>query len=225
MSFQLVGSLETVAAIDRLIKHAQREVVIVSPYFRMNRDATLIRALRAALERRCIVTMLVREKGSDLAEDVLHELADLGMNVKLVPYLHAKIYWSDAGAVVSSMNMLATSVEKSIESGLVALDDSARRSVFEFIERDVVPRHDFARPSMFSRLFRRGDVSKARGKEGYCVRCGANVPLNLDKPFCFNCYGAWAEFKNADYREKICHECGDGAATSMAKPLCRTCYA
>jgi len=234
MSFRLLGSYDTIAAIDRLIKEAQRDIVIVSPYFKMERKATVLRALRIALEGKRNVTMLIREgQNHDVAWDVLGEFIELGMKVQLVPNLHAKLYWSDAGAVISSLNMLTSSFESSTEAGLVALDDNARGQIYEFIQRDVQPRHDAdllrhaTSPSQHLRpreMARRTETGPSTRQSGYCIRCGESVALNPERPFCFGCYGSWAEFENPEYREKVCHKCGENAGTTMARPLCRACY-
>ena len=234
MSFRLLGSYETIAAIDRLIKEARREVLIVSPYFNMESKASLMRTLRLALDHKLKVTMLIREDyNKDLAWDVLTEFVELGMKVQKVPNLHAKLYWSDAGAVVASINMLTTSFESSIEAGLLALDETARGQVLEFIQREVQPRHevDLRRrpPPVSHRVPGREPVSerstRSRGSDsGYCIRCAATLPLNLAKPLCFDCHASWADFKKPDYPERYCHECGAEVRTSKAKPSCGACY-
>jgi len=238
MSFRLLNAYQTIAAIDGLIKDAQSEVVIVSPYFKMERTASLMRTLRLALERKRRVTMLIREDSSNVASDVLEEFVDLGMKLQAVPNLHAKLYWSDAGAVVSSINMLTTSFESSIEAGLEAQDEQARRQVQEFIQREVQPRNDIgrSRPSPASSKHRQPEAPSKRSQpeqrerkarkhdEGFCIRCCADLPVNIERPLCSDCYESWAKYEDDDYPEKFCHLCGEKNATSKRKPLCEDCY-
>ena len=60
--------------------------------------------------------------------------------------------------------------------------------------------------------------------EGHCVRCGEAIPLNIDAPYCNECYKTWAKYKDNTYKEKYCHKCGHPADTSMKYPLCSACY-
>ena len=60
--------------------------------------------------------------------------------------------------------------------------------------------------------------------KGFCIRCKADVPANLTKPHCSNCYATWNKFKNKKFEEKYCHICGSEHTTTLAEPLCLTCY-
>ena len=59
---------------------------------------------------------------------------------------------------------------------------------------------------------------------GFCLRCGAEIPCALERPYCNAHYRSWARFKNEDYEEKHCHTCGSEHSSSMAKPVCLSCY-
>lgn len=59
---------------------------------------------------------------------------------------------------------------------------------------------------------------------GACIRCGAEIPFDVNKPLCKKCYSAWYRFKSYTYEEKLCHACGQPSATSMARPFCLDCY-
>ena len=62
------------------------------------------------------------------------------------------------------------------------------------------------------------------GKNFYCIRCGAAVDGNPDKPLCTKCYPSWARYKNENYAEKYCFLCGEEKKTTYAKPVCQKCY-
>jgi hypothetical protein len=61
-------------------------------------------------------------------------------------------------------------------------------------------------------------------KGGFCIRCGIDIPLNPDEPYCKNCFAIWAKYENPVYEEKYCHHCKKDGKTSMAKPLCFSCF-
>jgi hypothetical protein len=67
-------------------------------------------------------------------------------------------------------------------------------------------------------------VIKSEDESGHCIRCGENIPLKLDAPYCPDCYRTWTKYKDEDYKEKYCLKCGRPEDTSMKRPLCITCY-
>jgi len=62
-------------------------------------------------------------------------------------------------------------------------------------------------------------------KKGFCIRCGTKIGLNPEYPYCPECYGKWAAYRNPQYKEKYCHECGKADNASKARPICKACYA
>lgn len=72
---------------------------------------------------------------------------------------------------------------------------------------------------------KRTNVEKPKQKNvAYCIRCGGNLPFNIEKPLCKDCYSEWAEYKNEDYEENFCHHCGKDKDVTFAKPVCYNCY-
>lgn len=60
--------------------------------------------------------------------------------------------------------------------------------------------------------------------EGHCIRCGREIDLDPERPYCSECYAKWATRKNPSYTEQYCHCCGKADKSSMLYPLCRSCY-
>ncbi|MBE0480851.1 MAG: hypothetical protein IBX68_07720 [Dehalococcoidia bacterium] len=69
-----------------------------------------------------------------------------------------------------------------------------------------------------------GDYTSACRDNGYCLRCGTNIPQNAESPYCPACYRVWAKYKRSEFEEHFCHACGEQSSTSMKKPLCASCY-
>ena len=60
-----------------------------------------------------------------------------------------------------------------------------------------------------------------KGKSGYCIRTGKEIPFNLDRPFTLEAYKSWTQYKNPTYPEKFCHKTGKASygKTSMKNPV------
>ena len=67
-------------------------------------------------------------------------------------------------------------------------------------------------------------VKKATAPTGHCLRCGTDVPLDPEAPYCKKCFGSWVRFKNPTYEEAHCHACGKDHKSSLKKPVCLPCY-
>jgi len=66
--------------------------------------------------------------------------------------------------------------------------------------------------------------SKSEKNTGFCIRCGAEIPLNPDKPLCQTCFPVWAKYGDPTYPENCCHVCGKESKQSVDKPVCYSCY-
>ncbi len=58
---------------------------------------------------------------------------------------------------------------------------------------------------------------------GYCIRTGAKIPFNTEKPLSYEAYQKWNQFGDADYPEKYCHFSGEpsNGETSVKRPILR----
>ncbi len=68
---------------------------------------------------------------------------------------------------------------------------------------------------------------KARTPEagGTCIRCGAAIAFNPERPYCRTCYREWrADSGGEPVRESHCHRCGKQHRTTIHKPLCYACF-
>lgn len=75
-----------------------------------------------------------------------------------------------------------------------------------------------------TRAASRPAAKTTRSVTGTCIRCSEDIRQNPERPFCADCYKAWAKYENPDYQESYCHGCGKEKVTSMAKPLCKRCW-
>jgi len=185
-------------------------------------------AIREALSRDVKVQMFMRDdEQTNPKEHWLAETAPLaarGLRVFGVPALHAKLYFSESNALVTSLNLLASSFLNTIEAGLWSTDVRAVRTVEDFLSKYVQPS---ARPIRFDSE-ETGSVRERSARplsaEGYCIRCGATVALDVRRPYCRGDFAKWSEWGNEDFVDRFCHGCGKDYPTTMRRPLCEGCF-
>jgi len=231
---------DAVQRISELIAGSQKHLILVSPYVQLDNYRALTRPLKDALKRNVQVRLVVRSRDGSTRQDVtesseLTELRALGLKLYEVKDLHAKVYLSEKAALVTSLNLLRSSFNNSIEIG-IRLDagtaqykqiDGFLRSTIKNEVREVgaatepvLSRHSEKLKPKSSRR------SRKSGDEGFCIRCAENIALAPDKPFCRECHRDWQDEDDSDPHEteNACHACGEDNETSFAKPLCKSCY-
>lgn len=230
---------DTVQQLSKLICSAEKHVYLVSPYVQPDGIKNLLREISTALQKRVQVSLVVRKKDSSTRLDVrdsveLRALVTQGLKLYEVPDLHAKVYFSDKAAILTSLNLLPSSINNSIEIG-VRFDAGAAEynRIDEFLRTRIKMDRVLVEESL------RNPPAKLRSKtgrrsskrhvelspdEGFCIRCRDDLELDPEKPLCRDCYRAWQEYENERYREKYCHDCGEESSTSFARPLCKDCY-
>jgi phosphatidylserine/phosphatidylglycerophosphate/cardiolipin synthase-like enzyme len=229
---RLLDKVDTVHALQHLIRDAKKRVFLVSPYFKIS-DGDLFRTLLATVKRGVEMSLVVRapDKSTsfvDEAVDQLEELVGEGLNLYMLENLHAKFYVSETTALVTSLNLLETSLGKSIEIGMsFSTATPEYTQLKQFFEREIRPHWEEIDPLD---LRGEGRNSHSRTREhqvdtGHCIRCSGEIALNRKKPFCRTDLAKWEQYENPDYPEKYCHECGEKTATSKRRPLCDDCYA
>ena len=218
-----------------LISGAQQALVLACPYFDPWRGLTA--AIERAHARGVVIHLILR--GADERERhaaAASALRPFLSSLRFIERLHAKVYLSEQAAVLSSMNLLASSALDSVEFAVTVLKQlhpdgyqqalKVCESLIAMAEQDRL-RHSTggggglrAAPSVAQT--QRG--APRQRSAGHCIRCGDEIARNLDKPLCPDCYKTWSKYSDEDYVEERCHHCARKAATSMRKPLCRSCY-
>jgi len=124
----------------------------------------------------------------------LQELTERGLQVRGLPKLHAKLYWS--------------------ESEVINREDILKRAGIKASEGSRAPRNSKRMESTHAPEVR----------QGFCIRCSIPITLDQEKPYCWDDFQKWAEYENPDYEDSYCHSCGKEFPATMNKPLCRSCY-
>ncbi len=232
----------------QIISKAEREVVIISPYLKIN---DRLKALLEDRDRLKINIRVVYGK-NELQPSESAWLQNLNsIRTTFLKNLHAKCYLNEDHALITSMNLyefsqinneemgiwvsreeepeLYSEIEKAARS-LIRQGAEVKLTVTTVNPTDKISANAKVSPATTASPKR---SSHSRGKTatlerpstGYCIRCGAAMPkTNENKPFCTKDWRSWNRFKNDDYTEKFCHFCGQAFETSRGKPLCRDCY-
>ncbi len=118
-SGQRLAAREIGPAVVELIRAAKSRVVLVSPYF--HPWERLVKALAGAPSRGVRVTLVIRSnQPSDSRRHlILQKLAKAGVSIRQVPWLHLKMYLSDAAVIETSMNLVFSSMAKGYETGVL----------------------------------------------------------------------------------------------------------
>lgn len=96
---KILKTEENIASIVSLIKNAKEFVVIVSPFNQLAGWNELIAAINEAVEKNIEISYFVR-KGEGL-----NGLEGISAKVFEVPLLHAKMFFSESEAIISSGNL------------------------------------------------------------------------------------------------------------------------
>ncbi len=215
--------------IDRIIKDAKEEIVLVSPY------------IKADDETKKLISQTTRE----VAVDVIYGKEELKQNereffdqrsVKLSyrKDLHAKCYLNEKEAIVTSMNLYEYSQLYNDEMGiLVSREDDPElyKAIHEQAMEWKEHRNGVDAPAAgrrkagVARTQKKSPPVSQAPKKGYCIRCKADLSVAKPiQPYCDGCLASWNQFKNEEYKEKYCHICGNDHATVRLRPLCRDCH-
>ena len=228
-------------AILRVIDDAEEYVIFVSPYVNLWDDVT--GAIKRARARHVDVSLVLIDESRSRAEwkrqkfdDLCQSLATQG--VKPVPLprsdeLHAKIYLSEKTVLLSSMNLLESSLRNREFAYSVADREDAIRIRYyvhyHILKGDspMVPPSPAApafasKPasSIAPRTQAAKSTTRAIKVKGFCISCCADIVLDRRFPLCAEHSARWQKRFSGNY----CLKCGESAKTTKTKPLCDSCY-
>jgi len=119
--------------IFKIIDEADEILVLVSPYIKINGWPKLTNRLKAALSRGLDLKVYVRDGQKNL--NSIDELQQLGITPFLIPNLHAKLYFNEKEAVTTSMNLLKSSDQYSLEIGHKVQTDEEYKDIVNYYKQ------------------------------------------------------------------------------------------
>ena len=201
---KLLTTKHVSAAIEELITSCTEKLVLISPYWQLSNS--LLNRLKDASQRGVQITIVYGKEELKQAElEKIHKIKNA--KIYFCENLHAKCYYNENFAIISSMNLHEFSEKNNIELG-IALFKGADQTLYNaiiteteyIINKESVPEY------------------------GHCIRCGCEIPFDPTHPMCYNCYQIWNNYKNPVYTETFCHKCGESCEDIyICSPLCENC--
>ena len=219
---KFLDSSQVSGRLTRIIKEANKELVLVSPY--MELDTRIKRVLKNRSEAGINIIIIFRPAKSN--KDAIEWLKKLPKRkIYSRTYLHSKCYLNEKQALITSMNLTKKSNFQNYEMGIL-LNKENHSDVYSSIKREISHLIEVS-DEKYKRKKESLDTSKNTHKlpgNGYCIRCKKKIDLDPTSPYCGNCYKTWKKYKDPEYKEKYCHICGKKHKTMINKPVCRKCY-
>ena len=219
------------AELEKLIKSAREEIILISPYLKVNQR--LQGFIRDADLRRVRLTVIYGKRDMQDAEREWISGLATPAETWFVPNLHAKCYLSEDAAIITSMNLYEFSQQNNDEMGIY-VSRSQDPALYQEIKEEALRLRRTAAPGQGAPAETSPPTApdqppaaipdQQASSLGYCIRCQAPVTLDPGKPYCGQHFRIWARYGDNTYEEKFCHRCGKEHTTSMAKPLCLPCF-
>lgn len=238
---EFLNKEKSIASITEIVNKASNQVVLISPYIKILND--LLDRLKYVDEKGIKTVVVCREKNLSSEErSKLRQLKNLELRFDEV--LHAKCFYNEKAMVITSLNLHEHSQQHNREMGILlnseedpnvfneALSEAEfivsrakKDSMVRSLVKEIVKETKSVIDSLAKDDARSTRTSVRTKQKGHCIRCGRNIPLALGKPYCPDCFAAWYEWENLDYKEEYCHWCGKpNEPTTINRPLCSTCY-
>jgi|GEM_PF-3395487 len=134
---KLIQSHEVPSKLLEVILSAKKELVIVSPYVNLTYTKSVSNALIAARNRGVQITFYIREdQNSSLSKE---QVQSLGITPRPIPNLHAKLYYNETTGILTSLNLLSSSIGNSIEIGAQLETPKELIELRRFVEQFITP--------------------------------------------------------------------------------------
>lgn len=108
---KFIPPLEIASKIMTLIEEAEKELILVSPYVEVSKWNKMKSCLKRTVSRNVNILFVARKN----ATQDLSFITELGIEVKLVENLHAKLYINENYAIVTFQNITYYSDINSID--------------------------------------------------------------------------------------------------------------
>jgi RNA polymerase-binding transcription factor DksA len=223
------------AAIEDLIARSNQRLYLISPYFALS--PMLKRAIQRLDSTNANINIKVvyrREEKMNINPDDLEFLQKLkNVNILSLEFLHAKCYINETAAIVTSLNLLDVSQQRNWEMGFEIniekdpeLFEKIKKYVDDILNESKSFQYEIKKIEKETTSLKKVEIKEDKQKEltsGYCIRCGAAIELNKNKPFCFKCHSSLGKVFDFKHPEKYCHVCGKESPQSFARPICINC--
>ena len=222
--------------IDNIISEAKKGIVIISPYLQLSEQFAA--KLKVANLKNIPIEIVYRQEKDNYysKQNKYVSIFDLFTNwenteIRQYGNLHAKVYFNEEKAIITSLNLYAYSVENNFESG-VLITKSDEPDLFKDILKDYYYLLDISTNEKGKELNLFKDGPGKSTHRGYCIKCGEPIKYSLDRPYCDEDLRQWkkrtysllSDQDPVEY-DGFCHSCGKKCDPRMSQPLCEECLA
>ncbi len=127
---KFIAPLEIASKIMTLIVEAEKELILVSPYVKINDWDKMKKSLSVAVNKGVKINFIARSN----ADNDYRPLKALNINPILIKDLHAKVYINEKYAIVSSQNITHYSDINSIDLGYITETENERKELIDFVK-------------------------------------------------------------------------------------------
>lgn len=219
--------------LKRLIDNASDKLYLISPYLQINNQLKLSLEDRHKLK---IDIVIIYGKVAELNPEESEWLKSMiGIKLMFHKDLHAKCYFSEKEAIITSMNLYMFSQQNNVEMGIHVSrekDEELYKQISTEVER--IKRGSEHRTISVEKVeketSKKAVAQNGKGHSdklnGFCIRTGVGIPFNITRPFSYEAFKKWDEHQNEDYPEKFCHFSGEPShgETSMRNPILKKNY-
>jgi len=215
----------------KIILDAKKNVVLVSPYLKISMP--VFKAMKKSADRGIKIRLIYKVGKMDAnARQILSNVSQLETYALI--NLHSKCYLNERAMIITSMNLYEKMQTASKEMGIL-LDRETDAIAFKKALEEcksiwqaskIMPLERNNSKSNFDNKMQLAvfNSNLLKEKTGYCIRCNTSINYEPEKPFCYDCYSIWSEFRNPYYEENFCHSCGSISNTDKSKPECYACF-
>ena len=141
---KIIQSHDVPSKLMNVILTAKKELVIVSPYVNLTYTKQVSAALVAARNKGVRIDFYIRdEPNNSVSRD---QVRSLGLTPRLIPNLHAKLYFNETTGLIASLNLLSSSIGNSIEIGGQLETPAELAELRLFVEQFITPHEVGAAP-------------------------------------------------------------------------------
>ncbi len=224
------------ARLESIIVDARQRLVLISPYLQVSDN--LKERIESRVRSGIDVHIMYRELKAK--EDTWLDSMP-SVRTSSCKNLHAKCYWNEREALLTSMNLYQFSQVNNFEMGVLVSSErdpelyrqivEESEHIIEVSEKVRIPSKSVAKIAERSREYsaakRTRESTRATPttpQQGFCIRCKDDLPANPLRRYCEPHYKTWKRYGNPEYEEKHCHTCGREHTATMDKPVCIECY-
>ena len=204
--------------LDRIIREAEEELVLISPYIKADNETEDILKNK---KRSTKIHVIYGKRRLKPAEQSFFN--DISIEPSFRKNLHAKCYLNEKEVLVTSMNLYEFSQEHNDEMGILVSRDQ-EPELYEKIREESMRLVEASESGKETATRKESPSEMSAPKNGFCIQCKDHLPADPTKPYCRPCFANWSVHKDRDNKENYCHICGNKRKTSRRKPSCLACY-